>query len=280
MRSWRKVAGIGICVALAAPMLAQNTPKGIRLEDHAWPDVEGHLRADSVVVIPLGAAAKEHGPHLKLRNDQTIAEYLARRVADASEVVIAPTLTYHHYPAFLDYPGSTSVGLETSRDLTLDIVRSISRHGPRRFYVLNTGLSTLRPLQMAQKTAATEGILLRHTEFGAAIDNAAGPYREQPRGSHADEVETSLMLFIAPADVNMSKAVRDDAPAVQPFRLTRRRDGDGTYSPSGVWGDPTRATAEKGRVIADARPASGSSSVSSMENSVQTSKDASGKSSW
>ena len=250
MHRWVRV--VGICAAIAVPLLAQqHAERGIRLEEHAWPEVEGHLRADTVVVLPLGAAAKEHGPHLKLRNDLTIAEYLSRRVADAASVVVAPALTYHYYPAFLDYPGSTSVGLETSRDLTLDVVRSIARHGPRRFYVLNTGISTIRPLQMAQKTAATEGILLRHTDFGAAIDAAAGPYREQARGSHADEVETSLMLFIAPADVNMSKAIRDDAPAVQPFRLTRQKNGEGTYSPSGVWGDPTRATAEKGRVIVD-----------------------------
>jgi len=250
MQRWLRV--VGICGAIAVPLLAQQkAERGIRLEDHAWPDVEGHLRADSVVVLPLGAAAKEHGPHLKLRNDLTIAEYLAKRVADAASVVIAPPLTYHFYPAFLDYPGSTSLALNTARDLTADIVRSIARHGPKRFYVLNTGISTDRPLQLAATALADEGILLRYTDFGAAIDAIAKPYREQARGSHADEIETSLMLFIAPGDVDMSKAAKDDGPPVTPFRLTRRRDGEGTYSPTGIWGDATRATAAKGSVIAE-----------------------------
>ena len=55
-------------------------------------------------MIPLGAASKEHGPHLKLRNDLTLADYLTGRVADSTPLVVAPTLPYHFYPAFLEYP--------------------------------------------------------------------------------------------------------------------------------------------------------------------------------
>ena len=67
------------------------------------------LTPETVVVIPLGAGSKEHGPHLKLGNDLTLADYLTQRVVDAAAVVVAPTLTYHFYPAFLEYPGSTSL---------------------------------------------------------------------------------------------------------------------------------------------------------------------------
>ena len=245
------VAGLAACVALGAPTLAQRTERGIKIEDHAWPVVEAHLRPDSVVVIPLGAAAKEHGPHLKLRNDLTMAEYLTRRVVDADAVTVAPPLTYHYYPAFLEYPGSTSLGLETARDLTADAVRSLARYGPRRFYVLNTGISTNRPLQLASTMLAREGIVMRYTDFGAATEIAARAMRHQPAGSHADEIETSLMLHIAPDSVDMKRAVKDLGEAVVPFRLTRSREGKGTYSASGVWGDPTLATAAKGAVIAE-----------------------------
>ena len=85
--------------------MAQNPPlsKGVRLEHSSWKDAEKLLTADSVVVIPIGAALKEHGPHLRLRNDLTLAEYFADRVTQASAVVATPPLTYHFYPAFLDY---------------------------------------------------------------------------------------------------------------------------------------------------------------------------------
>src|SRR5688572_17996652 len=81
-------------------------PEAVRLEDLSWTEAERHLTSEAVVVLPLGAAAKEHGPHLKLRNDLTLAEYLTRRVMPLSPVLVAPPLTYHFYPAFLEYPGS------------------------------------------------------------------------------------------------------------------------------------------------------------------------------
>jgi creatinine amidohydrolase len=226
--------------------------KGHRLADLAWTEAQALLTPDAVVVIPLGAASKEHGPHLKLRNDLAIAEYLTTRVVERAAVVVAPPLTYHYYPAFVEYPGSTSLALGTARDLTADVVRSLARAGPRRFYVLNTGISTARALEEAAKLLAAEGILLRFTALDLRLESAARGVARQEGGSHADEVETSMMLHIDPTAVDMTQAVKDFGPRATPFRLTRQRGAPGTYSPTGIWGDPTLATAEKGRQIVEA----------------------------
>lgn len=222
------------------------------LEQISWYQAADVLKPDTVVVIPLGAAAKEHGPHLKLSNDAKLAEYIVRRVADATPVAVAPLLNYHFYPAFLEYPGSTSLASNTARDMTSDVVRSLARHGPRRFYVLNTGISTARPLTASAQALLDEGILMRYTNLEAILDGAARGIREQEGGSHADEIETSMMLHIDPRSVDMSKAVKDYGPRATPFALTRRAGGTGTYSPTGIWGDPTLATAQKGRIFTDA----------------------------
>lgn len=255
MRRWIALASATAITAWAGPMLAQNTPKGYRLENYAWPEAEAILRPETVVVVPLGAAAMEHGPHLRLRNDLTIAEYFTRRVLDAADVTVAPALTYHFYPAFVEYPGSTSLTLETARDLTIEIVRSLSRFGPRRFYVLNTGVSTVRPLELAVKELASDGIVMRFTDYAGKTEAASRSFRQQKGGSHADEIETSLMLHIAPVAVDMKKAVLEFNPAASPgpnAPFTRRRDGRGAYSESGVWGDATLATKEKGAILAEA----------------------------
>jgi uncharacterized protein (TIGR02246 family) len=119
--------------------------------------------------------------------------------------------------------------------------------------VLNTGVSTTRSLEAAAKLLAAEGILLRYTDFAARADSASRGLRQQQGGSHADEIETSLMLHIAPSTVDMSKAVREFNPSVRPSPLfTRRRGGEGIFSESGVWGDPTLATAQKGALLAEA----------------------------
>lgn len=225
---------------------------GLRLQDMTWLDAQRALTPAALVVLPIGAAAKEHGPHLRLDNDLAMAEGLAQRVLDATgpDVVVAPTLTYHYYPAFAAYPGSASLRLETARDLTVDAVLALAEHGPRRFYALNTGVSTVRALEPAAKTVAEAGLLLRWTEPLRHLEAAVKRHAQQPGGTHADEVETSIMLHLAPERVDMSRAVRDYHPGKGP--LTRDAGQPGILSPTGVYGDPTLATPEKGRVFAEA----------------------------
>lgn len=225
-------------------------PRGVLLWDLTWVEAEAALTPDTVVVLPLGAASKEHGPHLLLKNDWLLAEYYKERVLAAADVVIAPTLGYHHYPAFVEYPGSTSLSAETSRDVVVEICRGLARFGPRRFYVLNTGVSTVKPLRAAAEVLAAEGILLRFTDILALAEPVEKEVSEQPGGTHADEIETSMMLYIAPQTVDMSKAVRDYAPKEKPG-FSRTPDGPGHYSATGIWGDPTLATREKGQKVVE-----------------------------
>ena len=227
---------------------AQTRTKGILLEDLSWVEAEKVLTEKTVVVIPLGAAAKEHGPHLKLKNDWLIAEYLKQRVLEQADVVVAPTINYHFYPAFVEYPGSTSLRLETARDLVVDICKGLARFGPRRFYILNTGVSTLRALQPAAELLAKEGIVLRYTDIlkiTGPVEKAIG---QQEGGTHADEIETSMMLYMAPATVEMKKAAKDYHPS-NDRGLTRDPNRPGVYSPTGIYGDATLATKAKGERI-------------------------------
>jgi creatinine amidohydrolase len=231
-------------------MAQAPAPPGIMLEELTWLEAEKVLTPETVVVIPLGAAAKEHGPHLLLRNDLILADYFTSRVRAESRVVIAPTVTYHYYPAFVEYPGSTSLRLSTARDLVVDVVRSLARFGPRKFYILNTGISTVRALNPARDTLAAEGITLRFTDL-KSIEPVEASIRQQEGGTHADEIETSMILYMKPDAVDMKRAVKDYSRGGS--GLTRDPNNKkGTYSPSGVWGDATLATAEKGRIVTEA----------------------------
>jgi creatinine amidohydrolase len=220
-----------------------------------------------VVVIPLGAQAKEHGPHLRLDNDWRLAEYYRGRVLAAANVIVAPTINYHFYPAFVEYPGSTHLQFETAQNLVVDIVRSLAAFGPRRFYILNTGVSTARPLAAAGEILRKEGILYAFTNVLEVGAEAEGRVRQQERGTHADEIETSMMLYMYPDRVDMSRAVRDDSPQGV-GGLTRQRGNDKTYSPSGTWGDATLATREKGRIVVEAIVAEILAEIESLRRAV------------
>ena len=256
-----RAALFALALAACAVPPASTPPKppaaepaaGVFLEDITWQEAEPLLGPDAVVVIPIGAASKEHGPHLKLSNDLLMADYLKRRIAKAAKVVVAPTVPYHYYPAFVNYPGSTTLRLETARDVLIDVVKSLAHHGPRRFYALNTGVSTVRALAPAQEALAKEGILFRYTNLLETLGPIEAQVKEEARGTHADEIETSMMLYIAPASVDMQKAVKDDTPD-DPNRkgpLVRNPNEPGLYSKSGVWGDATLATRAKGEKVTE-----------------------------
>ena len=237
------------CPADPAPSVAIDRP-GVELGELTWIEAERVLQPDTIVVIPLGAGSKEHGPHLRLDNDLKLAEYFESRVLASSRVVVAPTIAYHHYPAFVEYPGSISLRPEVARDLVIDAITSLAAYGPRRFYVLNTGISTVPPLREAAERLAAQGIVMRFTDL-AVLAPVEQRIAQQPGGTHADEIETSMMLYIAPDRVDMRKAVNDWRPK-HGKGFNREPGGAGTWSASGVWGDATLATVEKGRVLVEA----------------------------
>jgi creatinine amidohydrolase len=231
---------------------AARAEAGVRVGDLTWVEAERILTPDRIVVLPLGAAAKEHGPHLLLRNDQILADYHAGRVIQARPVAVLPTLTYGFYPAFLDYPGSTSLSFDTQRDTVVQIARSIARHGPRRFYVLNTGVSTVRPLRAAADILAKEGVLMRFTDVSVAGRSAEDAVREQKMGTHADEIETSMVLYMEPGTVRMERAVADGLVERRGPFTRDAGNAAGHFSPSGVFGDPTLASWRKGERVTEA----------------------------
>ena len=240
-------------VILTAFAQQKGNYKSIFIENQPWPEARMLLRDTTIVVLPLGAESKEHGPHLQLKNDWLIAEYLKERVAKDQSVVIYPTINYHFYPAFLEYPGSTSLRMETAYSLVIDLCRVISAHGPRKFYVLNTGVSTLVPLKVAKGMLARQGILMEYTDILHVAGEAEMKIKQQTAGTHADEIETSMMLYIAPETVDMSKAARDIPKNDGPGPLTLDPANPfGRYSPTGIYGDATLATLEKGKIMIEA----------------------------
>jgi creatinine amidohydrolase len=228
--------------------------RSVRIEELTWVEAERVLKKYEVVMIPLGTRTKEHGPHLPLNNDWIMAEYLAERVSAEVPVVVMPTIQYGYYPSFLEYPGSVSLGLETFKELVKDICVSMSGYGVRKFYVLNTGVSTVRGLRPAAEELREMGIEMRYTDILEAGREAEEEISEQEGGTHADEMETSMMLYIKPEVVDMAKAVKDYHP-LEGRGLTsdpKKKDA-GAYSASGVYGDATLATLEKGRIAVEAR---------------------------
>jgi len=223
---------------------------GTYLDQLSWPEAETALSADPVILIPLGARLKEHGYHLPLNNDWLLARYFCRRVMEQANVLVTPTVQFSFFPAFVDYPGSVNINRDTAGQLLNDLISSLARHGGKRFYVLNTGISTNWVLEPLRLKLAEQQVSMTYLDLLEALPEIEQQVAEQSCGSHADEIETSMMLYIQPEVVRVERAVDASTPyQAGPFR--RDPTQTGLYSPSGAWGDPTLATWEKGEFVVE-----------------------------
>ncbi len=214
--------------------------------DLTWDEVGRRLLAGCDALLPIGAGAKEHGLHLPLRTDQIQAEWLSVKLAEATAALVWPTLTYGFYPAFRDYPGSVSLSAPLFEKLVGEVVGEIVRWRPRRLFVLDTGISTIKPVANALSAGTWEmPVVHLRIHEGPRYVAALERLRKQSFGSHADEPETSRMLVIAPHVVQMDRAEATPGEAFE-GPLTRQR------APSGSYGDPTLATRQKGEALVEA----------------------------
>lgn len=220
------------------------------IERMHWDRVARRIEDGAVAILPIGAAAKQHGFHLPLNTDRVQAEWLAGRMAEKIDALVWPTLTYGHYPAFVEYAGSNSLSIATFEALVGEISGQILGGGCPKLLVLNTGISTLAPVDRALVRLASDRIKHLWIHGGPRYPQVARQLAEQSHGSHADEMETSLMLALAPHLVDMTRAEASPALAQErPGALTPSDVNSPNYSRSGSFGDPTRATPAKGEAL-------------------------------
>jgi creatinine amidohydrolase len=220
------------------------------IERLTWDEAGQRIIAGSAAILPIGAAAKQHGFHLPLNTDRIQAEWFASRLAERIDALIWPTVTYGYYPAFVEYAGSSSLSASTFEAMVHEIASGILDNGVGKLFVLNTGISTLASVERALVRFDTGKVMHLRIYDGPRFRRAAEQLAEQSHGSHADELETSLMLALAPQLVDMARA--EASPALThevPGRLTPTDRNSPNYSRSGSYGDPTMATSAKGEVL-------------------------------
>lgn len=218
------------------------TDPGRFMEAMTWPEIKQAFDKKMPILIPIGAAAKEHGPHLPMNNDYILARKLSEAVAAELPILVAPVIGFGYYPAFRAYPGSQHIGWDTFARLLTDLIENYISQGNDRIALLNTGYSTEGPISEAISDIWNRRQIKIYCADLRLLGGGAKHLWQQERGSHADEKETSLMLHLTPDKVRMSQAVRDYGTRDDSvFRTVPLLD-----TPSGTYGDPTLADAAKG----------------------------------
>ena len=208
-----------------------SADRGVWLEDLTWQEAKVRFDAGAVVVVPVGAASKAHGPHLPLKTDALTARALAQSLVERLPIVAAPVVGFGFYPAFTAFAGSQHLTADTFKALMRELVGNLRGHGVRRIAILNTGVSTEKPLDELSGELG-EIAVLHMRLFGAKADALF----DNLEGGHADERETSVMLALEPRSVRMDRLIPE-----------------GDFKTTAATGDASRASAFKGERLVDAR---------------------------
>src|SRR4051794_8376634 len=157
------------------------------LAEAAWPDVVGA----GLVLVPVGSV-EQHGPHLPLDTDTTIAVAVAEGVAARlrADVVVAPPIAYAASGEHQSFPRTISIGDEVLRSVLIELVRSLATWCGRVVFVNGHG-GNLRSLSGAVRQLRDEG----HQAAWVACET-------ENADAHAGFTETSLMLHLAPDRVD------------------------------------------------------------------------------
>ena len=236
------------------------------LETMTWPEARQAAQERRVVLLPVGAI-EQHGPHLPVDVDNRIVIWLcdeaARRRPDL--VMSVPPIHYGFNEHNMGFPGTVTVAVEHFVSYVADVCLSFVRQGHTRVVLINGHGSNSMPCRLVARQIVNQS----QDALGAAVDHwnlardLAARIRETPTGgmAHACEYETSWYLFLDPEAVRMNRAVADMLAARSRQIWVDLMAGDGPVAliddwsrlsnGSGVEGDPTTASAEKGRRYAE-----------------------------
>jgi creatinine amidohydrolase len=230
-----------------------------------WQENQAAVEQRRVVIVPV-AAIEQHGPHLPVDVDNlltvTLCEEAARRRPDL--LACAMHIPYGYNAHNMAFPGTVSIRQQVFVDYCFDVCASYAEHGFNYILLINGHGSNVHlceaiARQVSMQTSARCGQFI----WPALVQDVIADFRQSvyPGGTgHACEVETSLYLAIDPSHVQQDLATKEIAWDVGEYWY-KDFAGNGPlsytayhheFSRTGVAGDPTVATAEKGRLMLEA----------------------------
>jgi creatinine amidohydrolase len=236
-----------------------NHGSSSRLAEMTSPQVRAELgRGRSTVVVPFGAV-EQHGPHLPLDTDAVLADRLGPLLAARLGALCAPTIRIGCSQHHLAFAGTLSLRPQTLQMIVHDVVDSLARHGFRCVVLLATHGGNEPPLQEAGAVSRRDGVRVVVPSLRAAVGALLAVARTRgvapgEAGGHAGELETSLMMALAPDLVSRAALTEpgytgplDDAAAALLFN-----EGVGALAANGVLGDPRGASSDAGHAYVTA----------------------------
>jgi len=230
--------------------------------DMTWPEVKEAAENDRIPLIPVGST-EQHGLHLPTKTDALLAYEICKAAATKipEMSVVMPPVNYGYNEHHLDFPATIHISYETLIKYVIDIGKSLAHHGFKRIMIVNGHGSNTAPMEIAARRITLETPAICASLIYISLAPEAFNLLEG-EDAHAGELETSLMLYVTPDLVDMNKAQRDWSFPKSKYIKWGVEVGEKSFgvsggevqfmdwwsriSSTGVLGDPTKASREKG----------------------------------
>ena len=206
------------------------------------------MKENPVVILPIGSM-EEHGSHLPLGTDTFEIDFVIQRLTKKLKVLVLPTLNYGNCGSTYNFPGTISISFEALRSIIYDILSESVRHGAKKILVISGHAGTNHMLAM--RIAATH-VVSKNPEVKVMVMSDYDLVPDYKGGNipawdgHAGKAETSRMLNIRP-DIS-KKGTTATRPKTKKYMVVPNPE---SMFPTGIAGDPRKATPELGKKIDD-----------------------------
>ena len=226
----------------------------IKIEEMTWPMVKKAIEEGyKTVIVPIGSI-EQHGPHLPTGTDTFAGDVFGIRVAEKlGKALVAPTIrpgcSEHH----MDFPGTITISPETLIRVLLDVCEALDRHGFENIILIPTHGGNFAPVVTATQIIAPKlkANVVSLADLGGLISKMNDAMAEfgvsaEEAGSHSGAAETSLMMAYKPDLVRGEKMTTG---YMGPLTSKYVRAGFKAVTPTGVFGDATKASRKAGKRI-------------------------------
>ena len=230
--------------------MESDSNKSIFFDELNMLEAEKAAKKGKIVIIPCGSV-EEHGTHLPLCTDSIQAEYVATNVAKKTDSLVAPALRYGLCNSTRNFPGTITISFDSLRHIIADILDDFIRNGFKKLLIItgHAGGSHMTAIKLAAKDIVTKHMsdkikprIMVCSDYDFAFDLKDKDIDD--RDSHAGTIETSRVMDIR-SDLITGKGEKN-FPNIPQFEINPNPE---QYFPSGVMGDPTIASKERGQII-------------------------------
>ena len=228
----------------------------IRIDELTWVDIKEKIEKGYKTVVFGVGSTEQHGPSLPEKTDALQADQFANILAlELGNALQAPTISVGYSEYHLNFPGTISLRKSTLSSIIEDYIDSLAKHGFKNIIIFishggnEEPVNTILP-KMREKYPDKKIIYYYTQEIAPAIKEIGQKYKLTlgEIGSHAGDMEASIMLYFAPDLVKKDRLVEGYTKVITPrVRKKYLAEGFNSISENGVVGDQRKASGEKGK---------------------------------